>query len=289
VTAPRALAPPPLPLRAGLWCASQALRLLGRARYGLADVIGLGFYAVSPAARRRCADNHRRLEPGIDGAEARRRARRSFTEYMRTSLDFVWAYGVPIGAMDRHARSQGVEHLWNALEEHGGAVAALAHYGSWDIAASCVLASGMPLTAVMSPVGNSMVTRIAAWTRRKEMELLLTGNARQGLVEAVSGGRVVCILCDLPERGATEVDIHRGAPVPFSTAPAWLSRSTGAPIICAECWRNEHGYQLVIHPPLFVGDGETDVQVTQRMADTLEPAIRRDPSQWYPFRAIYSG
>ena len=66
---------------------------------------------------------------------ARRRALASFRNYARTSVDFVWQYGVPAHAMHRHFRAYGLEHAHAAIEEHGGGVFALAHFGSWDVAA----------------------------------------------------------------------------------------------------------------------------------------------------------
>ena len=93
------LEPPSRALRAGMWTASLGLRALGPGRYALGDLIGTCIYAASPTTRRRCAANHRRLDPTLDAPAARRRALASFRNYARTSVDFVWQYGVP-GARD---------------------------------------------------------------------------------------------------------------------------------------------------------------------------------------------
>ena len=106
---------------------------------------------------------------------------------MRTSFDFVWEYAVPPKRMWRHFTSDGVDHVWDALDSHGGGVFALAHYGSWDVAAACALDLGIPLTAVMTRVGDSdLATRIAAWARRHQnLEVLMTGG--EAVVTAGSG------------------------------------------------------------------------------------------------------
>jgi len=88
------LQPPTLPLRAGLWVASRALRSMGRVRYVLADSLGTAVYVASPQGRRRCAANHMRADPSLDAAQAKRRALRSYREFMRTSFDFVWEYAM---------------------------------------------------------------------------------------------------------------------------------------------------------------------------------------------------
>jgi lauroyl/myristoyl acyltransferase len=284
-----ALPPPLLPLRAGLWVSSRALRSLGSARYVLADALGLAVALASPAGRRRCADNHRRLAPDIDAGEARRRARRSYREFMRTSFDFVWEYAMsPQTLTPRHFTVDGLEHVNAARDEHGGGIFALAHYGSWDVAAALALACDIPLVTVMRAIGTDLVTRIALWARRQQdMEVLITGNAARGLVQAVRRGRFAAILCDLPERGATVEVSFCGGAMRFSTAPAWLARTTGVPIMPVDCFRERGRYHMVVHGSLHAGKGDSDAEVMQRVAAVLEEAIRRDPGQWYPFGRVF--
>ena len=271
-----------------MWTASLGLRLLGPGRYTLGDVIGTFVYASSPASRRRCAANHRRLDPGLDARAARRRALASFRNYARTSVDFVWQYGVPAHAMHRHFRAYGLENAHAAIEEHGGGVFALAHFGSWDVAAGCGLASGLPVTAVMAPVGNDLVTRIAAWARRRQdLEVLVSSNAARGLIRAVRRGRFAAILSDIPDRGETVVVDFCGGRVAFSTAAAWLGRVARVPVLPVDCWRHKGLYRLVVHPPVLIEPRDTDADVTQRIATGLEAAIRRAPEWWYPFGEIY--
>jgi Kdo2-lipid IVA lauroyltransferase/acyltransferase len=271
-----------------MWTASLGLRMLGPGRYALGDVIGACVYANSPASRRRCAANHQRLDPGLDGRSARRRAFASFRNYARTSVDFVWQYGVPAHAMHRHFRAYGLENAHAAIEEYGGGVFAIAHFGSWDVAAGCGLASGLRVTAVMAPVGNDLVTRIAAWARRRQdLEVLVSSNAARGLIRAVRRGRFAAILSDIPDRGETVIVDFCGGRVAFSTAAAWLGRISRVPVLPVDCWRYRGLYRLVVHPPVVIEPGDTDAEVTQRIASGLEAAIRRDPEWWYPFGEIY--
>jgi lauroyl/myristoyl acyltransferase len=283
------LAPPNIPLRAGLWLASRSLRVLGQARYGFADALGLAIYARWRDAARRCAQNHRRLDPSLTPEQARRRARYSFREFMRTSFDFVWEYAVAPDRMSRHFTADGIDHVWDALNEKGGGVFALAHYGSWDAAAACALSLGIPLTTVMTRVGDSeLATRIAAWARRhQDMEVLITGNAARGLVQAVRRRRFDAILCDIPDRGSRVAVDFCGGKVNFSTAPAWIARVTGVPIMCVDCWREQGKYRMVVHPPIRIDPGMTDEDVMQLVAHGLEEQIRRVPTQWYPFGQVY--
>jgi lauroyl/myristoyl acyltransferase len=282
------LEPPPRSLRAGLWGASLGLRAIGTGRYALADLIGTCIYASSRVGRERCASNHQRLDPTLDRRAARRRALGSFRNYARTSVDFVWQYGLPAHQMHKHFRAYGLEHAHRAIEECGGGVFALAHFGSWDVAAGCGLASGLRITTVMAPVGPDLVTRIAAWARRRQdMEVLPSSNAARGLIRAVRRGRFAAILSDIPDRGETVLVDFCGGRVAFSTAASWLGRVAGVPVLPVECWRIGGLYRLVIHAPVLIDPGDTDMVVMQRVATGLEAAIRRAPEWWYPFGEVY--
>ena len=171
-------------------------------------------------------------------------------------MDFVWQYGVPAHAMHRHFRAYGLEHAHAAIEEHGGGVFALAHFGSWDVAASCGFASGLRVTAVMAPVGPDLVTRIAAWARRKtDLEVLVSSDAARGLIRAVRRGRFAAILSDIPDRGETVIVDFCGGRVAFSTAAAWLARVAKVPVLPVDCWRYKGKYRLVVHPPVVIEPG----------------------------------
>jgi Kdo2-lipid IVA lauroyltransferase/acyltransferase len=271
-----------------MWTASVGLRALGPGRYALGDVIGTCMYLGSATGRQRCAANHRRLDPTLDPRGARRRARASFRNYSRTSVDFVWQYAMPAHAMHRHFRAYGLENAHRAIEEHGGGVFALAHFGSWDVAAACGFASGLRITAVMAPVGRDTVTRIVAWARRRQdLEVLVSSNAARGLIRAVRRGRFAAILSDIPDRGDTVTVAFCGGEVAFSTAAAWLARVAKVPVLPVDCWRHHGLYRLVVHPPIAIEPGESDAAVTQRIAAGLEGAIRRNPEWWYPFGEIY--
>ncbi len=165
---------------------------------------------------------------------------------------------------------------------------ALAHFGSWDVAAGCGLASGLHITTVMAPVGTDLVTRIAAWARRRQdLEVLVSSNAARGLVRAVRRGRFAAILSDIPDRGETVLVDFCGGEVAFSTAASWLGRVAHVPVMPVECWRIGGLYRLVVHPPVAIQPDDTDAEVMQGVATGLEAAIRRAPEWWYPFGDVY--
>jgi phosphatidylinositol dimannoside acyltransferase len=277
-------------LRGGLRAAVGLARTLGPLRYPVADGVAMCVYALDGDRRHRAAQNHHRLDPGIDDREARRRARRSFREYGRTTADFIWANGLDDATIRRHSVVHGMEHLQAAREAGRGGVITMSHYGNWDMAANAAIALGTPVTTVMAPLGPESFTELVLWARqRNHMEVYTPRNAARGLLRALRANRCVGLLCDIPGAGPT-VDVeYCGGPVPFSAVPAWLALRTGAPLLPAECTRYPHGrHEIVIHQPVAVAPGDDERAIMQRVAAALEPAVLRCPAQWYPFGAVYS-
>ncbi len=235
------------------------------------------------------AANHRRSDPGIDEREARRRARRSYREYGRTIADFLWALQLDSARVSRHTRIVGASNVLSLHEQGRGGILVLGHYGSWDMAANVAVAYGVGLTTVMAPVGPPAITDLVLWAREgNQLEVFTPESAARGLLRALRRGRFVCLLCDIPGGGPTVVVDYCGGPVVFTAAPAWLARVSGAPLLPAVCRRVEGGYELEIHPPMTVERGEDEAAVMQRVASTLEVAVRRHPEQWYPFGEVYA-
>jgi KDO2-lipid IV(A) lauroyltransferase len=279
-------------LRTGLRAATAAIRVLGPLRYPLAEGIGMVAYAVEPARRRRTAANHRRRDPSLSESEARRLARQSYRGYAMVNVDFIWANAMDLDEVVRQTRLEGAERAYAALDEGRGAILTLSHYGSWDMAALIAQSRDVAITTVMAPIGNSMMTDLVIWARQRNlMEVFTPERAARGLIRALGRRRCVAILADIPEQGPHAVVQYCGGPVEFSTVPAWLASRTGAHILPAVCRRGGRGeppYVASILERVPCGPDDDATEVMQRVAASLEAAIRQDPSQWYPFSEVYA-
>ncbi|HZS15958.1 MAG TPA: lysophospholipid acyltransferase family protein [Candidatus Dormibacteraeota bacterium] len=280
---------PPLLLKVGLQIATGLTRVLGPARYPLANAIGTLGYATAGSRRRNAVRNHRRMEPGIPAAEARRRARASFRAVARSGVDFVWACGLSAPATRRHGRWVPDGRDAELRDPPHGGIFALTHFGNWDMAANIAFSGGLLLTTVMATTGPRAITDLVVWARRaNQMEVFEASHAAMGLIHAIRRRRYVAILCDLPESGPTVTVDYCGGPVEFSSVPAWLALRTGAPLIPTACWQEGGGYLLQPLPALPVSEGDDERVLMQRIAAALEPLVRAHPEQWYPFRRIYA-
>ena len=104
-----------------------------------------------------------------------------------------------------------------------GGILVLAHFGSWDIAASMALAAGHPVTTVMAPVGTPSITALLAWSRKvKQMELFAPAAAARGLLRALRQGRVG----GNPRRHPGGRSDHRGALLQW---PGGVQHRAGVP------------------------------------------------------------
>jgi KDO2-lipid IV(A) lauroyltransferase len=268
----------------GLALVSRALRALGPFRRELSALVGLGWYLSQPEeVRRRTAAHHRRAQPALSEATARRLARRSFLGYAAMVFDSIAAESLTPEQAGRRIFVRGGERL-----RGGGAVVAIAHFGNWDMAASGAVAAGLRVTTVMGPVVTPFFTRLVAWSRRRKgLELYTPERAARGLVRALRRGRVVSLMADVPEAGPTVVVPYCGGRVLFSAAPARLARALRRPLLPMACWRAGDGWIVDVGEPVPIAQDDDDAAIMARVAAALEPHVRRHPEQWYPFHEVY--
>lgn len=261
-----------------------SVRALGPLRRPLGGLAGLAWYARQPAeVRLRAADNHRRLTPGLNAAQAQGRARASYFQYVAMMLDGVRVEGLSDAELRAVVDVEGAENV-----AAGNGIMVTSHFGNWDIGMSTAHALGLPMTTVMAPIGSTTVTALVELSRhRKDFELFTPQQAARGLLRALRRGRWVGLMLDVPEAGPTVVVPFCGGMVRVSSVPARLAAATSIPIVPAACWREAGRWRVRIHPPLAVARHDDETKVMAQVARTLEPEIPRHPEQWYPFHEVY--
>jgi lauroyl/myristoyl acyltransferase len=264
-----------------------AARSLSPLRRPLTEAIGSRWYARrSSIEKNRVAANFRRLLPALSRAGAERLARASFREYVAMISDVLWAEPLPSADIARRLDVIGGEHVQPGAP-HG--VLVISHFGNWDMAASGALALGVRLATVMAPFGSAFTSAMLEYSRaRKGLELYTPQRAALGLVRALRDGKWVGLMADVPEAGPVVFVPYCGGQVRFSAVPARLAAVTGRPMIPVTCWREGDHWVLHIQPPIAVARDADETAVMSAVAAALEPAVRRHPEQWYPFRDVYA-
>lgn len=268
--------------------ATIVVRTMGRSRYWVADALGTLAWLVARRRRRVARAEHLRLDPTLRAWDLRRRARGSFCEFSRTAVDFLWANGMDPEVVVRHAVVGGQNITDRATARGRGGVLALTHFGNWDMAAVIAHAIGLRLTTVMAATGPRAITELVVWARgRNHLEVFEAHRAAFGLLRALRRNRFVAIISDLPESGPTVVVDYCGGPVRFSAVPAWLAMRTGALLIPTACWREAGRYHIAALEAIEANAADDEASLMQRVARTIEPLVRRHPTQWYPFRPVH--
>ncbi|HVC38740.1 MAG TPA: lysophospholipid acyltransferase family protein [Candidatus Dormibacteraeota bacterium] len=278
---------PPLGLRIGLNTAAAAIRGLGELRYRLSDPVANATFALQRNRRRATIQNFREFFPGLTAKEARRLAARSYREYGRTSIDFLYVHHLARGRVFAELKSHGVEANLVAHQRQGRpGILVMMHHGSWDVPAAVASAKGIQLTSVMTDEGSAVISELVIWARR-EIGVTVVPMARSAsvLLRRIRAGGWVALLTDIPGSSpAVEVEFL-GRKTLFSAAPALLAARTGAPLVPATCVRRpQGGYLIEVHEPVAVEPDCAPAEALGRVIPVFEAAVRRWPEQWFPFR-----
>ena len=270
------------------------------ARLGPERAVGRAFDALSVRSWRR---NHRRREtvrenllpvtgpgPALDAA-----VRDAFVSYGRywmetfrmedlTSDELTARFGIEGEAILRDTHAAG----------HGGVLATL-HLGNWDAGGRWV-AERWPLTVVVEVLRPKMLfDRFVAHRRSLGMTiipLVRGGDATGQCLARIKAGDLVALVSDRDLSG-TGVGVKMfGRQTKMPPGPAVLALRAGVPLIPACIYQLPEGKWLAwVMDPINEGvEGENPENVallTQRLADSFERLIVRNPSQWHAFSRVW--
>jgi KDO2-lipid IV(A) lauroyltransferase len=258
-------------------------------RHAFAAPGGAAWYWLNVQQRRAALDNYA-VALGLDRSDPQvaRVARRAFQNYGRMLMDFVLMGNLSPADLIEHMSVDGREHLDQALSHGRGAIMAVPHMGSWDMAGSYAGALGYPISAVAERFPGSLNDAVIRTRQRFGLDVIMLGRAAvRAITEALRANRIVALLCDLEQGPGLEVNFFgRRATVPGG--PAALALKNGAALMPACQYTTSPGrHHVHLDPPLALGDSETKQTVMQRVVDRFEDFIRERPDQWYAFRPMF--
>ena len=263
-------------------------------RYPLAGFGGALWWAADAGRRRNAYDNYAAvlgLPP--EHPEVRRVARHAFENYGRMLSDFLLMGSLRPDEVIEAVTLEGREHAEAALATGRGAIVALPHMGSWDLAAALAGILGYRIGAVAERFPGSLNDAVVESRSRHGLRVIPMGRpAVRAINEVLDGGGMVALLCDLPQGPGSEVCFFgRRAVVP--SGPAAIACRRGVPLLPVYC-RWDGGGRHVIHvdPPVeppaagACRDRQAVADAMQRVVARFEGFIRARPDQWYAFRRI---
>jgi KDO2-lipid IV(A) lauroyltransferase len=258
-------------------------------RHAAATPGGTAWYWLSPAQRHAALDNYAAAlgrEP--TDPEVARVARRAFQNYGRMLMEFLLMGSLTREELMARVTLEGRDHLDAALARGRGAIMAVPHMGSWDMAGSYAGAIGYGISAVADRFPGSLNDAVVQTRQRFGLDVIMLGRAAvRGITDALRANHIVALLCDLEQGPGVEVRFFgRRAIVPGG--PAALALKTGAALMPANQYLTSPGRHSVhLDPPLSIGEGDTKERLMQRVVDRFEDFIRERPDQWYAFRPMF--
>lgn len=237
--------------------------------------------------------NLARVVPDADAQQLRALSRDGMRSYARYWCD---AFRMPDWPAQRIASFQldGLEILDDLIGRGEPIVFAAPHAGNYDHGAAFIAQRYGSLTTVAERLRpQRLFERFVAFRERNGLEVLGTGDADliDQLVDRVNAGRLVGLVAerDLSRRGVPVTFF--GEPTRMPAGAAKVARLTGATVIAATFFYNEHGAGAVIHdvfPVPATADETGDVATaTQRIADAFAVGIARRPTDWHMLQPLW--
>ena len=250
---------------------------------------GTAWYWLNGRQRRAALDNYA-AALGLDrsNSEVARVARRAFQNYGRMLLDFMLIGNLTPNELLKRMSVDGLENLDTALSKGRGAIMAVPHMGSWDMAGAYAGALGYPISAVTERFPGSLNDAVVRTRSRFGLKVIMLGrSAVRSITEALEANSIVALLCDLEQGPGVDVRFFgRRAVVPGG--PAAIALKTGAALLPAYPHMVSPGLHHVhLDPAMSWPSGTTKEGLMQKVISRFEEFIRARPDQWYAFRPMF--
>lgn len=250
---------------------------------------GTAWYWLSAGQRRAALDNYAAaLGRDRSDPEVAKVARRAFQNYGRMLSDFVLMGSLTPNDLMRQVSVEGLEHVDAALAEGRGAIMAVPHMGSWDMAGSWAAAKGYSVSAVAERFPGSLNDAVVETRQRFGLNVISLGrSAVRAITDALRSNGVVALLCDLEQGPGVDVRFFgRQAVVPGG--PAAIAIKTGAALMPSYVYGVAPSrYHMHLDAPLSWPAAETKEELMQRVVARFEDFIKGRPDQWYAFRPMF--
>lgn len=194
------------------------------------------------------------------------------------------------------------EEGWRELAgAQRGFVFVTAHLGSWEVGSMLPASRDrLCIHVVREAETDPRAQRfIEGLIHRRGGGLYITHFAEDpqlgvNLLDSLRRGEIVALQGDRPRAGGRTAEVSLfGRPFHLPIGPAALARAAGVPLVPVFVFREaRRGYRCVVRPAVHVAqsaDRRRDLEeALERFAADLEAAIRRDPHQWFCFRALWA-
>lgn len=259
------------------WSAARALGA------GLGGVV----FLLASRERRKALASLSRAFPELSEAERLELARASFRHLASAALELASEASVE-RELDTHVEWPPADRavLERALARGKGVVFVTGHVGNWELLARRVARSGMPAQSIAKETSDPRLTALVERFRaRGQVRSIWRGQpgAAKAMLRALKSGEILGILIDQDTRAQSLFVPFFGALAATPRAAADLALRTGAAVVTGFCQRAGAGYRISMEEvpcPPHPDREAAALDLTARLSERIEAAIRRAPEQW---------
>jgi lauroyl/myristoyl acyltransferase len=270
----------------GLWLAAKLVPALSRkACFHLGQTLG-ALMSLFDRHRYRVALNNLEVAFGnqLPSLDRRKIARESFQHFARTMLDLLWSPRLTRENFSRFIKLENFDEIACSTGPERSFIMATYHYSNFEWLSMACGYAGVTGTIIAQEFKNSLLDPIFKKTRERcGHEFISRDRGIVRLYKVLRRKGTTAILVDLtvpPSQGAVVINCF-GLKTSVTSAHAWLSEQTGAPIIPAHCEPLPDGYyRLIVHPKIDNTAGMTQQQIAQACWNSFEPYVRKNPAPW---------
>ena len=255
-----------------------------------ARLMGNMWWLMMKRHRDRAMENLRpALGDRYSEAELRRIARRSFGHFAQLYLveammtpriisEWSWA---------QHVKLHDLGPALRELLRERGVIMLTAHFGNYELLGYTLARLGLPMTAVMRPLDNTLINEFIVGAREAGgITLLYKKGASESADEIVAEGGTLSFISDQDAgRKGCFADFF-GRKASWYKSIGLLAMRHRVPLVVGYAVRERPGFHYGIHVERIIQPEEWDQQadplmwITQTFAAGLEAGIRRWPEQY---------
>jgi KDO2-lipid IV(A) lauroyltransferase len=231
-------------------------------------------------------DNLARAYPDISESQRKAIAKKSYANLGVVFTEMLYLRFAKRKNITKHIAISNPNIFHQALDERKGLIVVAGHFANWEwLALGGSLRLGKNFSIVRKNIQKSFTERFLSDMRiRTGNSLIDAGNIR-GMYRTLQTGGCIAMLADQAAPGESTRVQFFGREVPTFEGPARLALRTRAPMLFAECLRQDSGDYIINFYPVPYDDlsnnsTENIYELTLRHTHILEEIIRRHPDQW---------
>lgn len=206
---------------------------------------------------------------------------------------------------DRVVFAPGSQERLQRLAAEPGAVIALPHQGSWDLAGAWACLHGMPVSTVAEELIEPEFAFFVA--ERERLGFTVYGHRRSlvssELIRDARNGALVCLLADrnFSRGGVPVLWPTPSGPVPgkLPPGPAHVARQSGSVLLGLACHYERNLMRITVSEPIRwranADDGSSSTEheeiadMMQQVCDFFAEQLSAHPADWHMMRPVFAG